>query len=108
MGDWLLAVLIGAGVGLLLGVKIARDSHSNIPVMGGPLAQAFHYLACVGLAGMLPFIITGLIVGLHFLELFGTALGFLAYTGLMLICYAAIEQNAPEVKRSHLIEDIGR
>lgn len=108
MGDWMLAVVIGAGVGLLLGVKIARDSHADHPVMGGPLAQVFHYLACVGLTGMLPFIITGIIVGLHFLELFGTALSFLAFTALMLLIYAAIEQNAPEARRSHLIEDIGR
>jgi hypothetical protein len=101
MSDWLLAVLIGAACGLVIGVKIARDSHQKQPVQGGLLAQVFHYLACAGLTGMLPYIIAGIIVGLPFLKLFGTALGFLAVTAAFLLVYATFEnpRGAPPVAR---------
>ena len=35
------------------------------------------------MSGMLPFIIAGVIIGLPFLALFGTAVGFLALTGVI-------------------------
>ncbi|MCL4237613.1 MAG: hypothetical protein KJ047_05145 [Anaerolineae bacterium] len=92
MTDWIIAVLIGAVIGLIIGVKIARDSNARQPVLGGVLAQAFHYLACAGLTGMLPFIIAGIVVGLSFLALFGTALGFLALTGVFLLAHAGFER----------------
>lgn len=92
MGDWLIAVFIGAALGLLLGIKIARDSNARQPVRGGVLAQTFHYLACAGLTGMVPFIISGIVVGLSFLALFGTAVGFLALTVAFLLIYAAFER----------------
>jgi len=92
MSEWLIAILIGAAIGLALGVKIARDSNAKQPVRGGALAQVFHYLACAGLSGMLPFIITGIIVGLPFLKLFGTAVGFLAITGAFLLIHAGAER----------------
>jgi hypothetical protein len=95
MSDWLIAVLIGAALGLLIGIKIARDSNARQPVRGGALAQTFHYLACSGLTGMLPFIITGIIVGLPALLLFGTAVGFLALTAVFLLLDAAIERGLP-------------
>jgi len=108
MQDWLIAFVIGVGFGVVIGIKIARDSNKKVPVRGGVLAQTFHYLACASLTGMLPFIIAGLIVGRAFLALFGTALGFLAVTAVMLLIYAVIERKAPEGKKaSHLIEDIG-
>ena len=62
MTEWLIAVIVGVAVGLLLGVKIARDSNKKQPVVGGPLAKTFHYLACAGLTGVLPFVITGLVL----------------------------------------------
>jgi hypothetical protein len=92
MENWLIAVLIGAALGLLFGIKIARDSNKKQPVHGGVLAQVFHYLACSGLGGMLPFIIAGVIVGLPFLALLGTAVGFLILTGVSLVVYATFEQ----------------
>jgi hypothetical protein len=95
MSDWWTAVLIGVTFGLVIGVKIARDSLAKESVRGGVLAQGFHYLACAGLTGMLPFIITGLVVGLPLVELFGTAVGSLAVTAGLLIGYAVIEQSAP-------------
>ncbi len=94
MNDWLIAVLIGVVLGLALGVKIARDSNAEQPVRGGMLAQVFHYLACAGLSGMLPFIIAGIIVGLPFVKLFGTALGFLALTAVFLLVHAGTERTA--------------
>lgn len=91
--SWLLAVVIGAACGLVIGIKIARESNKKQPVLGGLPAQIFHYLACAGLTGMLPFIIAGIIVGLSFWALFGTALGFLALTGLFLVIHALFERR---------------
>jgi hypothetical protein len=77
----------------VLGIKIARDSNKKQPVRGGVAAQVIHYLACSGLTGMLPFVIAGLIVGLPFLVLFGTAIGFLVMTGVFLLLLAAFERT---------------
>jgi hypothetical protein len=41
---------------------------------------------------MLPFIIAGIVIGLPFLALFGTAVGFLALTGVSLLVYATVDQ----------------
>lgn len=105
MSDWLIAVLIGMAIGLVVGVKIARDSAKVQPITGGMLSDTFHYLACAGLTGILPFIITGIVLGLPFLTLFGTALGFLALTAMFLLLHASIERNAPPpLEQSHLTE----
>ncbi|MBN1202106.1 MAG: hypothetical protein JXJ20_09645 [Anaerolineae bacterium] len=93
MDNWLLAIVIGMAFGLLIGIKIARDSNAEAPVRGGALASALHYLACAGMASMLPFIITGLVIGLPFLKLFGTAVGFLVLTGAFLLLYAIFERQ---------------
>ena len=95
MVEWLIALFIGAALGLTIGVRIARESNRKQPVRGGKLAQAFHYLACAGLSTMLPFIVSGLVLGLPFLALFGTALGCLALTAVFLLIYAGIERAAP-------------
>jgi ABC-type Fe3+ transport system permease subunit len=94
MTHWLIAVIIGLAIGLAIGVRIARESNRKQPVTGGPLAKVFHYLACSGLSTMLPFIIAGIVVGLSFLALFGTAIGFLALTGVCLLVYAGFERIA--------------
>jgi hypothetical protein len=91
MEHWVIAVVIGAAFGLMIGVKIAHDSHRKQPVQGS-IAQVFHYLACAGLASMLPFIIAGIVVGLRFVALFGTAVGFLSLTAVFLLVYAGFEQ----------------
>lgn len=101
MTDWLIAVLIGVGVGLLLGIKIAHDSNARQPVLGGIPARLFHYLACAGLSGMLPFIIAGIVVGLSFLALFGTAVGFLVLTGVFLLVYAGFESGTGTHSAAH-------
>jgi hypothetical protein len=94
MSDWLIAVFVGALCGLVLGIKIARDSNKKQPVKGGPLAQTFHYLACAGITAVLPFVITGLVVGLPFVQLFGTAVGFLALTAAFLLLDVVVERSA--------------
>jgi len=93
MGNWLLAVAIGAAVGVVVGLKIARDSNAKLAVQGGALAQLFHYLASASLSALLPYVIAGVVVGLSFLALIGTAVGFMALTGLFLLLYAAFERH---------------
>ncbi len=93
MVNWLIAVTIGAAFGVVLGVKIARDSNAKLSVQGGAPAQLFHYLASASLSALLPYIIAGVVVGLSFLALVGTAVGFVALTGLFLLLYAAFERK---------------
>jgi hypothetical protein len=91
MGNWAIAVLIGAAFGMVIGIRIARDSYRKQPVQGS-IARVFHYLACAGLASMLPFIVAGIVFGLRFPVLFGTAVGSLALTAVFLLVYAGFEQ----------------
>jgi ABC-type Fe3+ transport system permease subunit len=105
MNDWLIAILIGAAVGLVLGIKIARDSNQKEPVRGGVVAHIFHYLACAGMSSTIPFIITGIVLGLHFVQLFGTAVGFLAVTFVTLLIDAAIERSAPKRETAPVLTD---
>ncbi|NDJ75261.1 MAG: hypothetical protein GYB65_03290 [Chloroflexi bacterium] len=103
MSDWLIVVLIGAACGVLLGIKVARDSRTKETVRGGTGADVFHYLASASMSSTLPFIIAGIVVGLRFVVLFGTAVGFLALTMTWLLLYASIEQNAPAGADEHRV-----
>jgi hypothetical protein len=98
MTHWLIAVIIGLAIGLAIGVRIARESNRKQPITGGPLAKVFHYLACAGFSTVLPFVTAGIvikiIIGLSSLALFGTAVGFLALTGVCLLIYAGFERTA--------------
>ena len=93
MENWLIAVAIGGAVGVVLGVKIAQDSNAKLAVKGGAPAQLFHYLAGVSLSALLPYIVAGVVVGLSFSALIGTAFGFMALTGLFLLLYAVFERR---------------
>ena len=93
MHNWLIAVVIGAVLGALIGIRIARSSNAKQPVQGGLPAQVFHYFACAGFSSTVPFVITGLVVGLSFWALFGTAVGFLALTAIFLLIYAGFERS---------------
>lgn len=95
MSDWLWAVVIGAAIGLAIGVRLARDSKKKQGLRGGAASEALHYLACAGIASVLPFVITGIVLGLPFLTLLGTGAGFLAFVALVLLAFAALEQAAP-------------
>jgi len=100
MADWFIALLIGIALGLLLGIKIARSSKKAEPILGGLPAEIFHSLACSSLSSGLPFIIAGLIVGLHFLALFGTGIGLIGVTALLLLIYAVVERGARAAKQT--------
>ncbi len=95
MSDWLLSVIIGVAIGLAIGVRLARDSKKKQGLRGGMLSAALHYLACAGIVGVLPFILAGLVLGLPFLTLVGTGVGFLALVALILLVFGALEQAAP-------------
>jgi hypothetical protein len=104
MGDWLVAVGIGVVLGLAQGILIAREANRRAPVVGGTPGQVLHYLACSGLASTLPFVIAGLIVGLRFVVLFGTAVGFLVVTFGLLVAYAAVERDVATVAVDYVAE----
>lgn len=105
MSAWLTALLIGAAIGLLVGVKVARDSNAKEKVRGGAVAGAFHYLACAGMSTTIPFIVAGIVAGLPFLKLFGTAVGILAATFVFLLAYAVRERGAPPVEAAPVLID---
>lgn len=95
MSDWLLAVMIGAAFGLVIGIKVARDSARKEPVRGGTLAQAMNYLGSAGLTSILPFVIAALVIGLPAVQLIGTILGLTAVTFVFLLVYGAVEPPKP-------------
>jgi hypothetical protein len=66
MSNWLVAVLIGAVFGLVIGIRIARASDSKQPVRGGLVGHGLHYLACAGMSSTVPFIVAGVVIGLAF------------------------------------------
>lgn len=95
MSDWLWAVIIGVAFGLAIGVRLARDSKQKQGLRGGAVSEVLHTLACAGIASVLPFIIAGIVLGLPFLTLVGTGVGFLAFVALALLAFAALERAAP-------------
>lgn len=95
MNEWLIALVIGAALGLVIGIKIARDSNEKEPVKGGAVAQLIHYLACAMLTSVPPYIITGLILGVGFIQLAGTGVVMLALTYAFLLLLATFERPAP-------------
>ncbi len=48
--QWML--LIGAGVAIIGGYFVARQSHESLPVRGGAVAEAMHYIVCAMMAGI--------------------------------------------------------
>ena len=98
MNDWILAVIVGVALGAVIGVKVSRDSIKKEPVRGGTLPQVMNYLASTSLTSVLPFVIAGLVVGLRFLTLFGTALGLIALTAVFLLIFGAVEPPVIEAE----------
>ncbi|PJF40011.1 MAG: hypothetical protein CUN55_13275, partial [Phototrophicales bacterium] len=72
---------------------IARYSLAKLAIRGGILAQVFHYLACALLVSSTPFIIAAIVVGVPFLMMFGTAIGFIAVAAIMTLAYAFVEHQ---------------
>jgi hypothetical protein len=104
MVDWLIAVVIGVVLGLAQGILIARQANRREPVRGGALGQTLHYLACAGLTSTLPFIVAGLIIGLRFVVLFATAVGFLAITFGLLVACVMVERDAEPAATDYAAE----
>ncbi len=100
MHNWLIAVAIGIVLGALIGIRTAHSSNARQPVEGGLPAQVFHYFACAGFSSTVPFVIAGLVVGLSFWALFGTAVGFLALTAIFLLIYAGFERSRSRRNRT--------
>lgn len=94
MSDWMTAVVIGGVIGAVLGIGLARYSLKKLGIQGGLVAHSLHYLACAFFGSSTPFIITAIIVGVPFLTMFGTALGFIATAGLMTFLYGVAESQA--------------
>lgn len=94
MNEWLIAVLIGVAFGLVIGIKIARDSHQKEPIKGGAPAQAVHYLAGALLTSVPPFAISGIIIGLSIVKLLGTGIVLLGATYGCLLILATFERPA--------------
>lgn len=59
---WVMAVLIGGGIGVVLGFFVARRSASTKPIQGGALAHIFHYLGAVGAVAPAPIVLVGAII----------------------------------------------
>jgi hypothetical protein len=87
----LTAFLIAAGCGLLIGLYIRRESLREEKISGGLPAQMAHYLACTMLSSTTPAIVTSIIIGLPFVQMFGTALSFVLLGALFILAYAYVE-----------------
>lgn len=90
-------LLIVFGVSLLFGVIIgpfvARLSTQKESIHGGALAHVFNFIASVMFVGLVPGVITGIIVGEGLLVI-PIAFGMLAMVFVSLILFALVE-NAP-------------
>ncbi len=92
---WVMAVLIGGGIGIVLGFFVARRSASTKPIQGGALAHIFHYLGAVGAVAPAPIVLVGAIVyKLPFGQSAGLCCGSLALGFVMLLFFAFLEVKA--------------
>jgi hypothetical protein len=92
--EWLIAIVIGLALGALIAWRLAADSLKKRPLHGGRPAQIAHYLACLAVSASTPFILTGLIAGLPFVQIFGTALALVLSGAALVILTAALERPA--------------
>ncbi len=94
MDNRLLIVLgVSIGFGLIVGPFVARISNNKEKIYGGLLSQAFHFIAVVLFTGLVPGVITGILVGEGLLVI-PIAFAMLGITVVSLILFALVE-NAP-------------
>jgi hypothetical protein len=93
--DWPTALLIGVTIGAVIGIFVARQSLKEQAIRGGLLAQVLHYLACAMLSSTTAFIVTAIVVGVPFLQMFGTAVGIIIVGAVLVLGYGYVEANAP-------------
>jgi hypothetical protein len=96
--NWIMAIVIGLGLGVFIARNVAAQSIKKQPINGGSHVYALHFSACIFLSAGLPYVITGLIAGLSFARVFGTAVAFLAIGALLVVAFAVPEAKAPEKK----------
>jgi len=90
----LLALLIGLGCGLVLGYFTARSSAKREKIYGGQAALIFHYIGAAAVTGVLPVVLSSLILGGGFSTAFPLGVGFMVTGFLALVIFAVIEQPA--------------
>lgn len=92
-------VLIGVATALIGGYFVARRSIKFLPVRGGAVARAAHYLASAGMAGIPAALLVALVLTIFAGEnILGDfvkyALITLAVVVVSLLIYAAVEPDA--------------
>jgi hypothetical protein len=94
MDDRLLIMLgVSVAFGLIVGPFVARMSSNKEKIHGGFLSQLFHFIAVVLFTGLVPGVITGIIVGEGLLVI-PIAFAMLGVVAVSLILFATVE-NAP-------------
>lgn len=89
---WVMAILIGGSFAAVVGILVARKSARKKPIVGGPLAQVFHYLGTVAMISPAPMLIVGaFIYRIDFGASVGLCLGGLGLGFVLLMVMAAFE-----------------
>lgn len=93
--DERLLIMLGVSVafGLIIGPFVARMSNKKEKIHGGLLAHIFHFIAVVLFVGLVPGVITGIIVGEGLLVI-PIAFAMLAVVYINVFLFALVE-NGP-------------
>jgi hypothetical protein len=94
MDNMMLALLIGLGFALVLGALTARSSARRSKIYGGTLAHVFHYIGAAGAVGVLPTVLSGLILKLGFGRAIVMGLSLMAVGLIALVIFAVVESPA--------------
>ncbi len=93
MNNALLALLIGVAVALVFGYYVAQRSSRQQKILGGSVAQVFHFIGAAAITGILPVVLASLFLGQGFATALPFALAFLAMGWIALLIYAVIERS---------------
>ncbi len=89
MPQWLIALLVGTGLGLWLGTFVARKSAARKPIRGGPPAHLFHYLGIsASIGALLTFLIGSMLYKLPSAQSLGLCGGLFLLQFVLLVFYA--------------------
>ena len=92
MANWVYTLLIGGVIGLILGYFVARKSAAEKPILGGIVADLFHYLGASAFVAVAPTVlIAAVIFRLGFARDLILAFGMLAISAVCLLIHAAFE-----------------
>lgn len=78
---------------VLLGSRVAREANEREAVIGGRLARLFNLIGSMAFAGLVPGVLTGIILGAVHVAL-PIALGLLATCFLSMLLFAILELPA--------------